>query len=251
MSFFKSSFVHAIVLMIIAIFIFKYGINPPIPQSLFLLYLAIALFGIFLFVSSSEASWDSFLRPWRATFYEEKFKWLRAILFIILPPLAAYLVHISTQVKIEPPPELRTIHPAPPTSINFGKDSINLQTANNPLREDKEKFQAHVAMGKEVYYKNCFYCHGDGLEGQGHFAEGLNPKPANFVDVGTIAQLRESYLFWRIAKGGPNLPTEATPWNSAMPAWEGYLKADEIWAVILYLYEATGHQPRKGEEEHH
>lgn len=248
MSFFKSSFLHAILLTIIAVLIFKYGIQPPIPQSLFLLYMAITLFGIFLLVSSSEATWRSFLRPIQATLYE--IAWLRAILFILLPPVVTYLVYLNVQTKVEPPAELRTIHPAPPDSISFRGETLRLQGLENPLRADRENFQVHVSKGKEVYYKNCFYCHGDGLDGQGHFAEGFNPKPANFTDVGTIAQLQESYLFWRIAKGGPNLPTEATPWNSAMPAWENNLTKEEIWSVILYLYEATGHQPRKWEATH-
>jgi len=248
MSFLKSSFLHAILLVAIAVFIFRYGIRPPIPQSLFLLYLGITLFGIFLYVSSSEETWRSFLSPLRATFFEERFKWLRAGVFIILPLLATYLVYLRVQPRVEPPAELRTIHPAPPDAISFRNGTIKLQGLGNPLRGDKENFQAHVSKGKEVYFKNCFYCHGDGLDGLGHFAEAFNPKPANFTDVGTIAQLQESYLFWRIAKGGPNLPTEATPWNSAMPAWENYLTADEIWSVILYLYEATGYQPRKWEQ---
>ena len=47
-------------------------------------------------------------------------------------------------------------------------------------------------------------------------------------------------MFWRIAKGGPGLPREGTPWNSAMPAWEDLLTEDEIWAVIIFLYEQTG-----------
>ena len=57
------------------------------------------------------------------------------------------------------------------------------------------------------------------------------------------------WLFWRIAKGGPGLPNEGAPWDSAMPAWEDFLTEDEIWSVILFLYEQTGHEPRTFEEE--
>ena len=84
--------------------------------------------------------------------------------------------------------------------------------------------------------------------GEGHYAKGFNPPPANFQDPGTIAQLTESFLFWRIAKGGPGLPGESTPWDSAMPVWENILTENEIWQVILYLYQTTGHQPRVMEE---
>jgi len=90
-------------------------------------------------------------------------------------------------------------------------------------------------------------CHGDHLDGLGHFASGLNPLPANFQDNGTIAQLTESFVFWRVAKGGPGLPREGTPWNSAMPAWEEFLTEDEIWSVVLFLYDQTGWKPRTWE----
>ena len=52
-------------------------------------------------------------------------------------------------------------------------------------------------------------------------------------------------MFWRIAKGGPGLPKESTPWNSAMPAWEDRLTEEQIWQVIYYLYETTGHPPAR------
>jgi mono/diheme cytochrome c family protein len=55
-------------------------------------------------------------------------------------------------------------------------------------------------------------------------------------------------VFWRIAKGGPGLPPEGTPWNSAMPAWEDLLTEEEIWAVIVFLYEQTRNTPRTWEE---
>ena len=105
-----------------------------------------------------------------------------------------------------------------------------------------------VEAGADVYVRNCHFCHGDKLDGQGPYAAGLNPVPLNFQDVGTIAQLQESFLFWRIATGGPGLPDEAAPWISSMPVWEEFLTEEEIWQVILYLYDYTGHEPRSFEE---
>ena len=43
---------------------------------------------------------------------------------------------------------------------------------------------------------------------KGPAARGFNPPPANFSDPTTIAMLQESYLFWRIKKGGVGLPIE-------------------------------------------
>jgi hypothetical protein len=62
--------------------------------------------------------------------------------------------------------------------------------------------------------------------------------------------LQEGYLFWRIAKGGPGLPDESAPWASAMPAWETFLTEDEVWDVIIFLYDYTGQRPREREAIH-
>ena len=82
----------------------------------------------------------------------------------------------------------------------------------------------------------------------GMFVHGLDPIPTNFTDAGTIPMLRETFLFWRIAKGGPGLPEEGGPWDTAMPAWEKFLKEDEMWDAILFLYDFTGRRPRATEE---
>ena len=98
--------------------------------------------------------------------------------------------------------------------------------------------------GGVVYYENCYYCHGDTLAADGHYAAGLKPPPANFTDPGTIAMLQEAYLYWRIAKGGPGLPDSATPGDSSMPAWESMLSEEDMWNVIVFLYDYVGYRPR-------
>jgi mono/diheme cytochrome c family protein len=163
-----------------------------------------------------------------------------------VPALVGFLTWGQVRATVSAPPNLRSIHPAPPSEITFRGKRITLAGLENPLRKEGD-LAAHIAKGKAVYYQNCMPCHGDYLDGQGHFASGFNPLPLNFQDVGTIAQLTESFVFWRVAKGGPGLPREATPWNSAMPAWEDFLTEEEIWAVVLFLYEQTGHRPRTWE----
>ena len=125
---------------------------------------------------------------------------------------------------------------------------MELAGLENPLRATGS-MEEHYELGREIYVKNCMACHGDGLAGRGHYALGFNPGPASFQDVGTIAQLTESYVFWRVAKGGPGLPNEGAPWNSAMPSWEDFLTEEEIWSVIIFMYEQAGHEPRTWEEE--
>jgi mono/diheme cytochrome c family protein len=36
-----------------------------------------------------------------------------------------------------------------------------------------------------------------------------------------------------------------------MPPWEDRLTEEQIWQVIIYLYEATGQQPRRWEASEH
>jgi hypothetical protein len=33
-----------------------------------------------------------------------------------------------------------------------------------------------------------------------------------------------------------------------MPVWQNFLSEDEIWKVILYLYDYTGQRPRSWEQ---
>ena len=82
------------------------------------------------------------------------------------------------------------------------------------------------------------------------FVHALDPIPTNFADKGTIAGLRDTFLLWRVSKGGPGMPEEGGPWDSAMPAWEKFLKEEEMWEVILFLYDFTGQKPRAKDTAH-
>jgi mono/diheme cytochrome c family protein len=177
-------------------------------------------------------------------------RWLRLTLLVLVPALLGVAAFHQARPKVAVPVQLRSIHPAPPGQITFRGKTLSLAGLENPLRT-RGAMPDHLREGQRVYYQNCVACHGDRLDGQGHYAHGFSPAPANFADNGTIAQLTESYVFWRIAKGGPGLPREGTPWSSAMPVWENYLTEDEIWSVILYLYNQTGWQPRRWEATTH
>jgi mono/diheme cytochrome c family protein len=250
MDWLRSRFVQAIVVLVLAFVIFRFGIRPPAPWSVISLYMAIVLLAVLVYVSADSDSWRSFLRPLRATLVDPDKRFLRLALLILIPLLLGYYAYTQAAAKPQGPPELRAVHPAPPASIQFRGKEIAIAGFDNPLRKDAASFGKHVAAGGAIYIQNCVYCHGDNLDGKGHFAPGFNPPPANFQDPGTIAMLQEAYLFWRIAKGGPGLPRESTPWNSVMPPWEDRLSEDQIWQVIMYLYDATGQQPRRWETAH-
>jgi DMSO reductase family type II enzyme heme b subunit len=241
-------FLQAALVLIGAALLFRYGIQPPMPFSVFSLYMAVTLMAVLVYVSSDSDSWRAFVAPIWATLTEPGRRPLRLLLGVVIPILIGYYAYSQAAARAEAPLELRAVHPAPPDSISFRGKEINLQHADTPIRKDVKQNPAnrekHLAAGAAIYIRNCVYCHGDLLDGQGHFAQGFNPQPADFAGPNTIAQLSEGFVFWRIAKGGPGLPKESTPWNSAMPAWEDRLTEEQIWQVIYYLYETTGHPPR-------
>jgi len=226
----------------------RFGFATPIPSSVVQLYMGITLLSLAAYVSSSATRREEFLAPLSALVNQPKLRPLLVATLVLLPVLAASSAFLGSREKLEAPAFGRTVHPAPPDTIQFGEKTIEIAKGHNPLRTlestEPERYRAHVENGRKTYYQNCHFCHGDALAGDGMYAHGLNPIPTNFTDPGTIAQLQESFLFWRIAKGGPGLPAEGGPWDSAMPAWERFLKEEEIWEVILFLYDHTGRRPR-------
>jgi mono/diheme cytochrome c family protein len=232
----------------------RYGFATPIPFSVVQIYMGITALALGAYVSSSATRRQEFLGPLEALVNEPRRRPLLGAILVLLPALAAASAFLGSRETLEAPGFGRTVHPAPPASVPFGEKTIDVERGANPLRElatsDPEKYKAHLAKGRETYYKNCHFCHGDAMAGDGMYAHGLNPIPTNFTDPGNIPQLQESFLFWRIAKGGPGLPAEGGPWDSAMPAWEKFLTEEEIWEVILYLYDHTGYKPRAAGEHH-
>ena len=248
MSPFRSKLVQVTLVLVGTFLVFRFGLRPPAPWSVITLYMGIVLLTLLVYVSSDGDSWRAFVAPLRALLVDDSLLPIRVAAMIVVPLGLGYYAYSQAAAAVEAPPELRAVHPAPPASISFRGKTLDVQGLENPLRKEATTFTTHVAEGGIIYVKNCLVCHGDHLDGAGPFAHAFNPPPANFTDPGTIAMLQEAYLFWRIAKGGPGLPKESTPWNSVMPAWEDRLGEAEIWKVILYLYDATGYQPRRWEE---
>ncbi len=254
----KHPFGQAVLVLVVSYLLLDYGIayipplfgiaSAPVPSSVLLQYLITVGVGILLWVSDNETRWKEFKAPIHRVMVDPDRKTTRNSLLVLVPLLVAFATFHQVKPSVAAPATLRSIHPAPPTSIDFQGRTVELPGLQNPLRSEGS-LEEHYEEGKRVYYENCLACHGDALDGRGHYAHGLDPAPLSFQDVGTIAQLTESFVFWRIAKGGPGLPNEGAPWNSSMPAWEDFLTEDEIWSVIIFLYEQAGHEPRTFEEE--
>jgi mono/diheme cytochrome c family protein len=233
----------------------QFGFTVPIPASVVSMYMAIVSAAILSYVSSSEDRREEVFRPLIRFMTEKRYTALLVATVVAIPALAAANVYIRMNVPLQPPFFPRTIHPASPAEITVHDKAIKLDAGDNPFRHletsNPEEFRKHVENGRKVYYRNCVFCHGDTTGGNGMFVHGLDPIPTNFADGQTLPNLRETFLFWRIAKGGPGLPEEGAPWDTAMPAWEKFLKEEEMWDVILFLYHFTGERPRAREEVGH
>ena len=230
----------------------RFGFTVPIPASVISLYMGIISIAVLAYVSSSAERREEVSRPMIRFMTEKRYTLLLAAAVVAIPALAAANVYVRMNAPLEPPFFARTIHPASPSEITVHDKKIDLDAGENPFlaleTSNPAEFRKRVENGRKTYYRNCVFCHGDTLAGTGMFVHGLDPIPTNFADQGAIAMLRDSFLFWRISKGGPGLPEEGGPWESAMPAWEKMLKEEEIWETILFLYDFTGQKPRAKEE---
>jgi cbb3-type cytochrome c oxidase subunit III len=230
----------------------RFGFTAPIPSSVISIYMGIVTIATLAYVSSSQERREDVSRPLIRFMTEKRYTAFLVATVVAIPALAAANVYVQMSVPVEPPLFSRTVHPASPADITVHDKRIDLDAGENPFRHleasNPQEFRKHVENGRRVYYQNCVFCHGDSLAGNGMFVHGLDPIPTNFSDKGTIPMLRETFLFWRISKGGPGLPDEGGPWDTAMPAWEKFLKEDEIWDAILFVYDFTGSRPRGKEE---
>lgn len=235
--------------------LFRFGFTAPIPSSVVSLYMGIVSIALLAYVSSSQERREEVARPLVRFMTEKRYTALLAATVVAVPALAAASVYVRMNAPLEPPLFPRTVHPGSPAAITVHDRKLDLDAGDNPFRHletsNPEEFRRHVENGRQVYYRNCVFCHGDDMSGNGMFAHGLDPIPTDFADQGTIATLRETFLLWRIAKGGPGLPEEAGPWDTAMPAWENFLTEEEMWDAILFLYDFTGRRPRAREEVAH
>jgi hypothetical protein len=233
-----------------AVFIgLKHLIVPPIPMSVLTIYMTLTFVGVLVFAAADDGRWRAFVAPLAAVFEGRAPRLVQALVLTGLPLLVASGTWLVAAPSQDAPFEPRVIHPEPPSSfVSHGK-RLDIASLRNPLRAGEADLAKATAEGKTIYYRNCFFCHGDALAGDGHFANAFRPIPANFRDVGTISMLQESFVYWRVATGGPGLPKSATPWHSAMPVWQSLLSKEEIWKAILFIYAGSGSTPRTWDEE--
>ncbi len=250
------AFWQAVLVVVIAYFVFDNAFPPLLPRTLMVQYMIITIIGVLLYFAFDDKRWEEFKGPILSTLRDDGKGAVRWLFLITIPAIVGYTTYGLVKPSLDAPVELRQVHPAPPASVKVFKKSYDLATLENTVREDIlktlasdeeagwAKYDESVLAGRDVYYQNCFYCHGDLLDGTGPYGQGFNPQPINFMDPTIIPQLQESFLFWRITTGGPGLPKEGTPWNSAMPVWHEMLSENDVWNVINFIFDYNGQVPR-------
>lgn len=219
----------------------------PVPRTVMAMFMILAIVGALVYVSTSDEKLEEFKRPILALLRgDQEGRWparakvARVASLVAIPILVGGFVYSQTKPTVVSPTALRIQHPTIPGAF---------ERLANPFRDPDGavKDMKVVEEGRVLYQKNCRPCHGTAAGGNGPMEWGFRLKPANFRDPGTIATLVEAYLFWRIKEGGPGLPAEASPWDSAMPSWKDELTDEEIWKIILAEYDTAGVEPRKPE----
>ena len=95
------------------------GQPAPVPAHLlWTIYMPIVLLVMILFVSADEESWREFQRPLQQLILEQDRAaviWTRRVFSVGLPLLAGLFAYLQVRPEVSAPPELRSVHPAPPS----------------------------------------------------------------------------------------------------------------------------------------
>ncbi len=216
------------------------GHPMPTPSTLMMWYMIMGVLAGLVYATTSNqkfADFLGFLLPGTGP----KMKYvLQKLLFVSFPLVVGWFVYTWSIPGAASPVELRIQHPTLPQEY---------EKLENPFRQTDAATQRRcIEEGKILFQTNCRPCHGSKADGNGPFANSFRLRPINFQDPGTIATVVDNYLFWRIKDGAPGLPSESTPWDSAMPSWKGDLTDDEIWKIIMGEYDTAGVMPRQREK---
>ena len=130
----RGKFLQAALVLIVAAVLFKYGIRPPMPFSVFSLYMAVTLMAVLVYVSSDSDSWRAFVTPIWRTLTEPGRRPLRLVLGIGIPLLVGYYAYSQASARAEAPLELCAVHPAPPGTVTSRTPSMTRLTTVAAVR---------------------------------------------------------------------------------------------------------------------
>ena len=244
-------FWQAVGLLVFSFVVIVWGIpalpgSAVVPKSVVLQYMLTVLVGMLLYVSDNEDRWTR-VQGSRSTHcsIEPRLRIMRAA-----RARRVAAAHWMDHTGAGSHERVRSAQPAldPPGAAD--RDQLPRQDHHphgpeNPLRAQADSVAEHDEEGKRLYYQNCLPCHGDHLDGLGHYAHGFNPIPANFQDNGTIAQLTESLrvLAGRQGRSRTAARRHAVEFRDAGVG--GFPHRARDLAVIIFLYEQTGWKPRR------
>jgi len=96
---------------------------------------------------------------------------------------------------------------------------------------------SQVTKGKKLYKRFCSLCHGINLQGQKNWrirkSNGRLPAPPH-DETGHTWHHADDLLFG-ITKFGLVPPYAPKDYKSDMPAWQGTLSDENIWAILAYI----------------
>lgn len=123
------------------------------------------------------------------------------------------------------------------------QEEISSADAGNPEQ---------VAHGRSVYVQHCAVCHGARLEGQPNWQARLptGRMPAPPHDASGHTWHHPDTVLFGITRYGLVPGKYAPPkYQSDMPAFDGKLKDDEIWAVLAYIKSSWSENIRAAQAE--
>ena len=164
--------------------------------------------------------------------------------------LAAANVYVQMNAPLQPPFFARTVHPASPSEITVHDKKIDLDAGDNPFRQleksNPQEFRKHVENGRKVYYRNCVFCHGDNMSANGMFVARAGPDPDQLPRHDPAASGDVSVLANLQGRPRPSRRRGALGYGHARLG--EFLKEEEMWDAILFLYDFTELKPRAKEE---
>src|SRR5437879_6163202 len=143
MGFLRSRFFHVLLILGLALCIFRFGIRQPAPASVIRLSMTVSLLSTLFFLPDDPDSERNFVRPIRSPLMDPSRRTLRYALMVVVPLLLGYYAYTQAAARPQAPPELRAVHPAPPDTVHFRGKPINISGAENPLRKDQANFKKH------------------------------------------------------------------------------------------------------------
>lgn len=110
-------------------------------------------------------------------------------------------------------------------------DGLGIELVEIPARPPS------LALGAELYRRECATCHGEGGLGDGPAAVGMDPAPANLADFEGLLDVTPLAFYQRITIGVA---------GTAMPAYETRLPPEDRWALALYASTLRQVPPKGG-----